>query len=364
MAELRIDPISDALDKLWMDNQGDNRRDHLGASVLGNPCTRALWYGFRWATTIKHGGRLLRLFDRGQREEQFIVAQLRRIGIDVMDRDPNTGRQWSYSAIGGHVGGSADALAVGVPQSPTKPHVLEFKTSGTKQFDDLLKRGCEGSKPLHYVQQQCYMHWQGFERSLYVVVCKEDDRVYSERIKYVPEVARAAENKAAVIVRASEPLPKLSEDASYYACKFCDHYSGCHQQAVAAVSCRTCISATPELDGNARWSCAHIGRDLTPHQQRQGCPAHRLIPSLVPHSDCIGGDLESRRIDYKVRQTGIAYSNGTPGPMSFASDELSAIDPRLIGDPGIEALRESGEFHGRVISSTEWPTADQQARMK
>jgi hypothetical protein len=40
-------------------------RAHLGASLIGTECERAIWYSFRWATRARHTGRLLRL-NRGE----------------------------------------------------------------------------------------------------------------------------------------------------------------------------------------------------------------------------------------------------------------------------------------------------------
>ena len=48
--------------------QGDGFREHLGASLIGKSCERALWYDFHWATRSRHEGRILRLFETGQRE--------------------------------------------------------------------------------------------------------------------------------------------------------------------------------------------------------------------------------------------------------------------------------------------------------
>ena len=31
----------------------DGLRQHLGASLIGKPCERALWYTFRWTTLKK-----------------------------------------------------------------------------------------------------------------------------------------------------------------------------------------------------------------------------------------------------------------------------------------------------------------------
>ena len=37
-------------------------RSHMGASLIGGECSRAIWYGFRWFTRPNHDARLLRLF--------------------------------------------------------------------------------------------------------------------------------------------------------------------------------------------------------------------------------------------------------------------------------------------------------------
>lgn len=64
----------------------------LGASQIGRECERQLWYGFRWATMGEaFDGRMLRLFNRGHREEAVFVEELRGIGCDVRDVDPSTG---------------------------------------------------------------------------------------------------------------------------------------------------------------------------------------------------------------------------------------------------------------------------------
>jgi hypothetical protein len=60
----------------------------------------------------------------------------------------------------------------------------------------------------------------------------------------------------------------------------------------------------------------------------------------------VGGDKDYRRIDYKVIATDVEYSNGYRHQSGYSSAELQDLDPALIGDPGINALRE--HFHGVV----------------
>ena len=58
-------PTLDAIYNAYEASQGDGFRDHLGASLIGKACARALWYDFRWVTPSWHSGRLLRLFETG-----------------------------------------------------------------------------------------------------------------------------------------------------------------------------------------------------------------------------------------------------------------------------------------------------------
>ena len=74
----------------------DGLRPHLGASLIGRDCERALWLTFRWARKQSHDARMLRLFARGQREEQVFIDLLRDAGIQVVDVDATTGRQFTF----------------------------------------------------------------------------------------------------------------------------------------------------------------------------------------------------------------------------------------------------------------------------
>lgn len=337
--------IESLIDDAWS-IEPELPRPHLGASAIGAECGRQLWYGFRWATSVTHPGRLLRLFNRGHLEETRFVADLKRIGVEVLERDPTTGKQFNYADLGGHFAGSGDGLAMNVPGAEKTPHILEFKTSADKPFKALEKDGVRKGKPLHFDQMQMYMHWQGFTRALYMVVNKNDERLYTERVVYEKSIALALIEKARRIIEASEPPARVSENPGFYSCKWCDHYEPCHQQKAARVSCRTCISATPRTDGEGGWYCEDHGKALTVADQRKACADHRFIPPLLPFAELVGGDQETRRLDYKVIATDARFSNGTKGAGSYLSTELQDMMPSAICDPGVELLRE--RFDGTV----------------
>ena len=56
MAELPEPPTPtlSAIYASYEARQGDGFRDHLGASLIGKSCARALWNDFRWATPARH----------------------------------------------------------------------------------------------------------------------------------------------------------------------------------------------------------------------------------------------------------------------------------------------------------------------
>ena len=281
MADLPLAPTPPltAIHANYEARQGDGFRDHLGASIIGKSCARALWYDFRWVTPSHHSGRLLRLFETGQLEEDRLVRNLRATGATVLEVDPDTGRQFRVEAHGGHFGGSLDGVAIGLLEAPKTWHVLEFKTHSAKSFADLTAKGVVLSKPQHAAQMQIYMHLTGITRAFYVAVCKDTDALHIERIEADGAMAERLLEKAGRIIFAQHPPARISEDPAWFECRFCDHHGVCHGARFSAHHCRSCLHATPVEGG---WHCARHERMLTPADQRFACLQHLYIPDLVP----------------------------------------------------------------------------------
>lgn len=314
-------------------------RGHLGASVIGRPCARQLWYGFRWAYAEQHSGRLLRLFERGQREEPALSSDLRAIGVQLHTVDPRTGRQFEFSAVGGHVGGSMDGAGLGFPEAPKTWHVVEYKTHSAKSFADLVAKGVHGAKPEHYAQVQLYMHWSGMERAMYLAVNKDTDEICAERVHYDRYDAERLEAKAARIVEAATPPAGVSQDPTWYQCKMCPAAQVCHRSEGVQVNCRTCVHATPEMNGNASWSCArHKVADLTLEGQRTGCAHHLLIPDLIRWARVVDANESENWIEYET-PTGGRFRNGGENGWTSAELVLGPKVAELVADPVLAALR-------------------------
>ncbi len=280
-------------------NAKDWRRPHLGASLLGTECSRALWYSFRWSCDQKKDGRTLRLLDSGNREEERLVSDLLSAGIEVDCVNEKTGEQYTFSEVSGHAGGSYDGFGRGFKES-SKWHVLEFKTSNEKNFRKMEKEGVEKAKPLHYAQMQLYMLSSSLERAYYFVVNKNTDEIYGERVRFSRKIAEGLLVKAKSIIYSQYPLERISDDPTSFACRFCAYKEICFQEKLPEVNCRTCLHSTPESNGKGRWSCAWHKRDLSVAEQKAGCSSHLFIPSFIP----------SEAVDANEEDNSVTYQNG------------------------------------------------------
>lgn len=257
-------------------SQSNPPRAHMGCSQLGEKCERKMWLSFRFAVIEKFSGRILRLFRRGQNEEDVFIKDLESIGVQFLK---SSGQH--RVDFGGHVSGSLDGvIEYGLPDAPNKKHVVEYKTHGNSSFNELVKSGVEKSKPLHFVQMQVYMHGSGIDRALYLAVNKNTDELYSEYIRADPDVAEKyikRGQRVALTERMPEPI---STDPSWYECKICSSHSFCHKTKLTKeVNCRTCAHATPLA--NSTWTCAKYNCELPYENQLKGCEAHILHPNLT-----------------------------------------------------------------------------------
>lgn len=323
-------------------NRHEKPRGHLGGSAIGHACTRFLWYSFRWAFKREFEGRMLRLFRTGHLEEPRLIDDLRRIGVEVLEVNPETRRQWTFAAHGGHFSGSLDAVLHKLPRAPKRWALAEFKTFGKKSFRELQTKGMERAKPLHWAQVQTYMGLAGLERCLYLAVCKDSDALYEEWVHFDAKVYEWCIERARQVIEATEPPPRLSDDPLYYECDYCDARALCHPDElgepprVAETICRTCCYATPHTDGEgARWSCARTGDDLSLAEQAKGCPEHLMIPGLVPWAEPVdSGDgwvLYQLRVGKGGRFANVGLASFCPQDVpQLVSRELTAASPKTV----------------------------------
>lgn len=342
--------VLDAIER----RQDSGHRPHLGASLIGHACDRHLWLAFRWARAQRWDGRMLRLFEIGRRAELRFVEELRAAGVVVHDVD-NRGQQYRVSdeACGHHFGGSMDGAAQGLPEAPKAWHVLEFKTHNDKSFRELSAKGVKVAKPMHHAQMQVYMGLTGMDRALYYAENKNDAALYTERVHFDKAEFERLRARALRVITSAEPPVRISADPSWFECKFCHFHGLCHGAEAPEANCRTCAHSTPELNGQARWSCTRHQTDIGVPTQREGCASHRFIPILLERiGECV--DASDEAVTYRMAD-GQTFVNGDPdaNPAHFSSAEIHAAEDKsalalAAFDKQFQDLR--SKWGGRVVA--------------
>lgn len=258
------------IDRVCIEMYDDGHRKHLGASIIGDSCKRKLWYGFKWVKKITHDPRMYRLWNRGHKEELRFIEWLTKAGLVVTEIDPATGKQYRFKDVGGHFGGSMDGI-VEFPEgySPIPRMLLEFKTSGQKYFKKLTEEGVELNKEQHYAQMCTYGKRYNLEYALYLSVNKDTDEIYPEIVWLDWNMADKMTEKATEIIGSFYPPKKLSEDPSYWKCRFCDFAGVCHNGMPYDKNCRSCLYSIP-VD-NGQWMCNVHKQVLDEQTIEQGC---------------------------------------------------------------------------------------------
>jgi hypothetical protein len=321
----QADPTLEALDAaIVAESDAEAKRGYLGMSAIGGPCDAQLWYSFRFADQRTMDARGARAIMDGHRGEDLMAARLRMVpNITLTTIDPATGNQLRFRTMGGHFSGGMDGVILGLLQSPKTYHVWEHKVSA--KWEKLAEfRSTSGEKtalekwePKYYGQAQMYMHYSELGRHYTTVDSPGGRNSTSVRTEYNKEAALALVNRAERVIGANEPPQRISENPSWYQCKFCPAASVCHGLELPKPNCRTCMHATPEPDGDARWSCALKRIDLTLTDQLAGCEHHVYIPALMKKVgyDPVDADETENRVIYQVGQYKVG--NGTvPGDLA------------------------------------------------
>lgn len=324
------------------EGRAEEPRRYLGASIVGHECEMYLWLMFRGVIAQKFDGRMFRLFERGRREEAEIWKDLRSIGCEVWEKDED-GNQFGISFLGGHFRGHCDAVAVGLPEAPNKPHIIEAKTHSSKSFADLKKKGVKLAKPMHFKQMMIYMYGMDISDALYFAVNKDTDDLYTERIKLDKAEAEKIMAIAKNVIETYEPM-KCATREDDYRCKMCEartvcwHRTGAVFACETCIDCRTCCHSTPITEGEgAKWECTKgkaciIG---TPCK----CKEHLAIPALI------AGEVDTahdKAIVYKDAK-GKQFVNGHGG---YTTEELMKMPIDAAGLTAEFCEKTGGAFTG------------------
>ena len=293
------EPINTIQSKIdaYHESKTEPRRGYMGASGLGNPDARALWLGFRWAFEVQFPGRVLRLFRRGHREEETVIEDLTAIGCDIIE----TGDNQKRIDLGCHVRGHSDGIIQsGVPGAEKTPHLLEIKTMSKKKFDEFKKIGLEKANLTYWVQCHVYMEGLNLDRCLFYAVCKDDDRVHTERIKIDKNLAVKYIQRGQKIALTDRMPEPMSVDPTNWQIKWSDYYAvyfpksatedhwnklKVQRESVDPLLSRICVNwrndARTTVREDGTWFSEKYQSVIPPEHLKEHDPGHILHPDIM-----------------------------------------------------------------------------------
>lgn len=230
------DPTLEAM-KREIEKRVNNQepRDYLGASLIGNPCSRQIWYTIHHCEREPFTADTLMKFDDGHRTEDLTAERLRMVdGLELWTHDEE-GKQFGFVAMDGKFKGHVDGIIRGLLQAPSALHVWEAKACEDKKYNEFIKcKATYGEKNAlkawnenYYVQAQINMHYFQIDRH-YLTVARAGGRGYEScRTEYDGEFAERFINRADAILQANEPPPRISEKPEYYICNWCEFKGVC-----------------------------------------------------------------------------------------------------------------------------------------
>jgi len=217
-------------------SQSKERRDYLGASQLGNPCARAIWYEYHGYEREPFDAETLFNFEDGHRTEELVIKRFKALPfIQIWDVDA-AGKQWGFSAFGGKLKGHLDGVILGLVQAPKTPHVFEVKACNAKKYAELAKavadygekQALEKWNATYFAQAQLYCHFMLLDRHYLVAAMAGGRDMMAIRTEYQPEVAERLVDKAEKILQATSEPARVSDKPDFYLCRWCAFAKVCH----------------------------------------------------------------------------------------------------------------------------------------
>jgi hypothetical protein len=348
LPDLTADPTLDAIDAALVERQEREDRPYYGMSTAGYECARRRWLQFRWAGREQLSSQSIKAIEDGHRGEALQAERLRMVpGLRLITD------QYEVEALG-HMKGHIDGAVLGLLQAPKSWHVWEHKQVNEKKQAALQKAkdqygekdAIEHWDPVFFVQAQLYMRYTGMERHYLTASTPGGRATISCRTAYQKDKAEKIEAEARSVISATEPPERISNDPSWFECKFCPFHAQCHGQALPRPTCRTCAHSTPTATG--AWSCAVYDVDIDLETQRRSdhCPEHRYIPILIEKV----AELQTADDDNKVRWLNKLTGKTFDQPGYDSREMYEAQDFRCIGDDFVETYKEVFGKEARVVA--------------
>jgi hypothetical protein len=256
------------------DTNNEPFRNHLGASVIGDECTRRIYYHWNWFKSENNTAREERIFLRGHMIEEEIRTILIARGVQFLDSTEATGEQTRVSTINGHFGGSVDGIFIWPAVGIHTPMLLECKSSKHgAAFDVVDKKHLSIGKPQHWAQICTYCKLLGIGHVCYIIKNKNTEAITVKIIEAWERTGAEMIEKARYIIGTENPPQRISNKPEHFICKQCLYNAICHGIELPNESnCRNCTACQPVE--NATFYCSNFNAIIPKEALIKGCQLH------------------------------------------------------------------------------------------
>jgi hypothetical protein len=245
------------IDEAYERDAAERPRLYIGASIAGNPCDAYLALSMRGFPDDQPHPRLRRIFRLGHVVEDEVIADLKKAGFDVLERDQITGKQFEFKAYGGHVSSHADGI---IDMGDLGPWLLEVKTMNADKWTKFKEMGVKISHPLYFSQMQTMMGLSGMRKALFIAYNKNTSEYATEEVEFDEFYWFAIKARIEQIMAGN--AKRIGAAPDDWRCKGCFKRSACWGVKAPEIMCPTCAHAVPDIMSNG-WVCAKHGRMAT-----------------------------------------------------------------------------------------------------
>ena len=238
----RVDPVAEsikeAVDKAVVaGEQKRERRKYIGASNIGDECSRKIQYrylNYPLDADKAFSARTLRIFQFGHEIEDFAAKWLKDAGFDLRTEDKDN-KQFGFSIADGEIRGHIDGVICDGPVAMGYPALWECKSANDSKFKGFVRHGVEKANKTYATQLALYQTYMELTENpaLFTVINKNTSEVYYELVPYNKALAQEASDRAVNILTASKAgdmLPRVAQSKDFFLCKFCEFRETCWKE--------------------------------------------------------------------------------------------------------------------------------------
>jgi len=201
----------------------EDARNYIGASSIGSPCWRQIWYQFKNVKAERVPTKMRRTWAIGKALEELVHDWLYDVGIIIWRNHPEL-----VHPTMPFFKGNVDGIWVKSLLNHTPIAILEIKTAKDSSFNIFAKKGVKDWNSQYYAQIQAYMGLSGIYNTYILVLNKDNSDLGDELVTFDEEFYKQLCEKAQMISKAITPPPKINSSPLWYQCKMCKFNKVCH----------------------------------------------------------------------------------------------------------------------------------------